>query len=79
MSELDDAARRGDLEVDGVMVLRSHLGLNADGRNWRGGECQQGGGGVGVVLMSDKLFDIVDPAVGGELARNALGSYGVNA
>jgi len=30
MSELDDAARRGDLEVDGIMVLRSHLGLNAD-------------------------------------------------
>ena len=31
MSELDDAARRGDLEVDGVVVLRSHPVLNADG------------------------------------------------
>ena len=31
MSELDDAARRGDLEVDGVVVLRSRPVLNADG------------------------------------------------
>ena len=30
MSELNDAARRGDLEVDGVMALRSCPGLNAD-------------------------------------------------
>jgi GTP cyclohydrolase II len=31
MSELDDAARRGDLEVDGNVVLRSRPGMNADG------------------------------------------------
>lgn len=31
MSELDDATRRGDLEVDGVVVLRSRPGLNTDG------------------------------------------------
>jgi len=31
MSELEDAARRGDLQVDGVLVLSSHPGLNTDG------------------------------------------------
>jgi hypothetical protein len=31
MSELDDAARKGDLVVDGNVVLRSRPGMNADG------------------------------------------------
>ena len=31
MSELDDAARRGALQVDGVLVLSSRPGLNTDG------------------------------------------------
>ena len=31
MSELHDAARRGDLEVDGGVVLGSRPGLHADG------------------------------------------------
>jgi hypothetical protein len=31
MSELDDAARRGDLKVDNVVMLRSRPVLNADG------------------------------------------------
>lgn len=31
MSELDDAARRGELVVDGVVVLQSRQALNEDG------------------------------------------------